>query len=486
MKKVITRTSAARPRAADSGFSRLLRGLFRLKSPSLASKLQLVLSKPQPLTQEPGLVIGYAEDGNPITYTRQQIQSGIQLLGAAGSGKSVLARLLAYQQIQRGGGLLFAEGHSDSLQDLWAFCKLCGREKDLLIVNLWEPRNSHTYSPVLSGSAEEVAERVALVLPVPEGANETGVSYFRESGIAATGTIVQALKEAGLSFNLLDLAVLLTSIEALIDLRRKLQEHTGVRTKTEEYLSTLIVAAQRMGGSAFLRSKFGALAGRLFMLGTGRMAEVLNACSPEVNLQEAVANQKIVYLAMPRYEKVSTQELLARLLSDDLRRAVRMSPGAGRQFMVIADECTVDTQGMECPTVTLRQTALEASDEATKTPKHQVIFKLAMSTDEMAKVLAVDDEQVPVAERITADQVRSLRAGEAYVQRPGGGHVRITVPFAQVDQSLSDEIGQARAIRRTTTGLPSAGFDKETARYLSPSAASKSSATAPQAETANQ
>lgn len=486
MNKVITRTSAARPRAAGSGFSALLRGLFRLKSPSLASKLQLVLSKPQPLTSEPGLVIGYADDGTPIAYTRQQIQSGIQLLGAAGSGKSVLARLLAYQQIQHGGGLLFAEGHCDSLQDLWAFCALCGREKDLLIVNLGEPGNSHTYSPVLSGTAEEIAERVALVLPEPHSVTETRAGYFKESGIAATGTIVQALKDAGLSFNLLDLAVLLTSIEALIDLRRKLQEHTGVRTKTEEYLSTLILAAQRMGGSAFLRSKFGALAGRLFMLGTGRMSEVLNAGSPEVNLQEAVANQKIVYLAMPRCEKVSTQELLARLISDDLRRAVRMAPGSGQQFMVIADECTVDTQGMECPTVTLRQTALEAGDEASKTPKRQVIFKLAVSSDEMAKVLAVDEVEVAAGGRITADQVRSLRAGEAYVQRPGGGHVRITIPFAQVDQALRDDIGQARAIRRPTMGLPSAGFDKETARYLSPSAASQSRATAPQAEAANQ
>lgn len=69
-----------------------------------------------------GFLIGYTTDtGEPVYVDDVHSMRHMLIIGMTGVGKTVLGMLLMYQQILRGGGLLFVDGKldSDNLRTLW-------------------------------------------------------------------------------------------------------------------------------------------------------------------------------------------------------------------------------------------------------------------------------------------------------------------------------------------------------------------------------
>lgn len=101
-----------------------------------------------------GLLLGFTTDtGQPVRVPDEDFMRHGFILGQSGVGKTVLGKLMMFQQIQRGGGLTFIDGkmNADDIQTIYQYCVWAGREQDLLILNPGNPSLSNTYNPILRG-----------------------------------------------------------------------------------------------------------------------------------------------------------------------------------------------------------------------------------------------------------------------------------------------------------------------------------------------
>ena len=152
-------------------------------------------SKP-PKAKEDDLLIGYTTDKMlPFRIPANELMRHGYILGMSGVGKTVVGKLMMYQQIVRGGGLIFVDGKLDSTSynELYAMACLCGRRDDFLIINPGNPEESNTYNPVLYGDPDEVTARIMTLI-----SNSTGDSaFYRSQATQAIGVLIAALQCLG-------------------------------------------------------------------------------------------------------------------------------------------------------------------------------------------------------------------------------------------------------------------------------------------------
>lgn len=181
-----------------------------------------------------GFLIGYSTDtGEPIIVDDENSVRHYFIVGQSGVGKSVAGLLLMFQQIQRGGGLLFIDGKldSDNIKQIWYYCQMAGRPQDFMVINPGDPENSNTYNPILYGDPDEVSSRILSVIPSTQ--NNPGADHYKQEANQGITTLVAALQRAGLAYNMIDLSILLMNANALIELENKLSMTKGAATSEE-------------------------------------------------------------------------------------------------------------------------------------------------------------------------------------------------------------------------------------------------------------
>jgi len=253
-----------------------------------------------------GMLVGYlADTGNPLLIPYEDLMRHGFIVGQSGVGKTVLGRLLMFQQIINGGGLIFIDGklNIEELETIHAYCAWAGRLHDLLVINPGEPDLSNTYNPILYGDPDEVAARVLSLIPSTE--NNPGADHYKQSANQGVATLIAALNRAKLSYNFIDLTILLMSQKALAYLENRVPpspEKTNLKLFLDQYRSV-----SREGVSSIdikrLKETFGGVGGRMFMFGTGKFGRVMNTYTPEVNMYEAIKGNKIVYVMLPTMGK---------------------------------------------------------------------------------------------------------------------------------------------------------------------------------------
>lgn len=299
------------------------------------SALKPLTSAEDPLKAFPGqdgLLIGYSTDrGEPIHIPDEDLMRHSLIVGTTGVGKTVVGSLFFTQQIQRGGGMLFIDGkmNGEDLQKLYEICKYCGRERDLLVINPGNPELSNTYNPILYGDPDEIASR--LLSLIPDTSSSAGADHFKQSANQAITILVAALQKAGLAFNFIDLSVLLMNPKAIDELEVRLLNTAG---DTNEARSLSLFLDQFRAVNPMrpdlgaqvdvkkMKEVFGGIGGRLFTFGTGKFGEVLNTYAPEVNLYEAILQNKIIYCALPTMAKNIAAENFGKMIVGDLRTTV--------------------------------------------------------------------------------------------------------------------------------------------------------------------
>ena len=278
-----------------------------------------------------GLLLGYTTDkGKPIYVDWEHLTRHCFILGQSGVGKTVAGSLMMFQHIQAGGGLLFIDGKIDSgnVEQLYHFAAYCGRAHDLYIINTDDPENSNTYNPLLFGDPDEKAD--ALLQQIPSTESNPGADFYKQEAKVGLTILIRALQTSKMSYNMIDLTVLLSSAEALLDLERKLAQAAPGSDALKEYalfLNKFREPPGKDGGKPTLDIKklagtFGGMAGRLYGFGTGKFGKILNAYDPDVNLYEAIRSNKIIYVALATMGKDATARNFGKLVISDLRTAV--------------------------------------------------------------------------------------------------------------------------------------------------------------------
>jgi hypothetical protein len=319
-----------------------------------------ISSAPSPYEQSregktTGLLIGYSTDqGRPIWVDDEFLKRHLFCVGQSGTGKTVFAMLLLFQQIQRGGGALFIDGKIDAsnIEQIKNFCCWAGRQHDLLIINPDKPDESptNTYNPILHGDPDEVADRLLQLIPSTE--SNPGADHYKQEAKQALNTIIAALQACRLRYNMIDMVVLLINQRAMEELENKLIVTAPEDEATKNF--SLFLDKFRMpewdknnpGGIDMnkLKQSLGGIAGRLYTFGTGNFGQIMNTYDPDVVLYDAIRSNKIVVCGLPTMGKGTTARNFGRLVIGDLRTAIswlQRLPEAERPnppFLALCDE----------------------------------------------------------------------------------------------------------------------------------------------------
>lgn len=282
-------------------------------------------------TEWDGLLFGYTTDtGEPVAVSDGELARHILIVGMTGVGKTVIGMLLMFQQIMRGGGMLFVDGKldADNLRMLWYYCQLAGRPQDLRIINPGDPANSQTYNPILDGDPDEVSSRVLST--IPSTANSAGADHYRQEANQGLSTIVAALQKANLAYNMIDVSILLLSPAALMELENILA-HSETGKDSDElknyrlFLDKFKMADQRTGAATInmnrMRETFGGIGGRLYMFGTGKFGQVMNTYDPDIRMYDSIMSRHVIYAPLPTMGKSEAANNFGKLLIGDLRTA---------------------------------------------------------------------------------------------------------------------------------------------------------------------
>jgi hypothetical protein len=307
------------------------------------------------------LLLGYTtDDGTPVEISDDDLCRHGLIEGQTGMGKSVFGKTLMFQQIQRGGGLLFVDGKldSDNIQDIYEYAVYCGRGKDFLVVNPGQPAKSNTYNPILYGDADEIAARIISLIPSTNAS--AGADYYKQTSNLALVVFISALQEEspetiarwieqakkdntpleylnsnrvkGRAFNFLDLA-LLTMNEGVINNLMQTVVQASPDSMARKNLSIFLeqyAKDQNLDGTITklnidlkrLKEMLGGIGARMQQFGSGNFGQVLNSYSPEVKMYEAIRDNKIVYVALPTMGKDVAAQNLGKMVIADLRTSI--------------------------------------------------------------------------------------------------------------------------------------------------------------------
>jgi hypothetical protein len=273
-----------------------------------------------------GLLLGYTVDGGkPVIIEDDFLSRHGFILGASGVGKTVLGESMMLQQIMRGGGLIFMDGKLayKNLQNLYGFCRWAGRLRDLFVLNPGDPRYSNTYNPILQGDPDEVAARILSLIPSTD--HDPSTDYYKQAANQGLTTLVAALQAAKLKYSFMDLTILLMSPRALAELERITPTGTA-RTQLQLFLEQFRVPDRQSGKLTIdlkkLKDTFGGIGGRMFVFGSGSFGKMMNTYNPELNLLDAITQNKIIYVMLPTMGKNIAASNFAKMLIGDLRTAI--------------------------------------------------------------------------------------------------------------------------------------------------------------------
>lgn len=285
---------------------------------------------PEAASADDGLLLGYTtDDGRALRLPYDGLMRHSLIVGQSGVGKTVAGSLMLFQQIQRGGGLLFVDGKvdADNLKMIYQYAAWCGRAHDVLVINPGDPARSNSYNPALFGDPDEVASRILSTIPSTE--SNAGADFYKQASLQGLITLVGALQRAGLAYHVMDLAILLTNPYALGDLEKRVNAVAAGSFEARNlslFLEQFKVSA-KPGVAATIDMKkvkdiFGGIGGRLFTFGSGNFGKVMNTYDPDVNLFDAVKGNKIIYCALPTMGKAESAKNFGKILLGDLRTAV--------------------------------------------------------------------------------------------------------------------------------------------------------------------
>lgn len=267
-------------------------------------------------------LFGYTVDrGEPFWVHNEELMRHVYIRGQSGVGKTVLAETLIFQQIARGGGLLFVDGKidSDNLEKLWQMAAWAGRENDLEVINPGNPELSNTYNPILFGDPDEVASRIMGLIPSTE--SNAGSDHYKQSGNQAITTIVSALKAAGIAYTFMDLTIMLMSPKAMDNLLKAVPPNSHEANELKVFLSQYRTNDGQINMHK-MKEIFGGLGGRMHQFGSGRFGQITNTYNPEVVLYNSILNNKITYVALPTMAKDIAANNFGKMLVGDLRTAI--------------------------------------------------------------------------------------------------------------------------------------------------------------------
>lgn len=246
------------------------------------------------------------------------------LMARSGSGKTEFLKSMYYQQALRGGGKMIMDGKLDYdfLDALYSLSRACYRESDFRVINIENAEISHTYNPLLRGSALSVASRIGATIETGENAS---AKHFKTMGTNLLASIIGCIQAQKKAFNFLDLFILMTNPSAM-DWLSKNTPPGEARDFFHIQLSSYRNPAAKGGGVNIdlnrLLVQVGGVAGQLYQYSMGDMGKVMGDYSPQVDLLDCIDQGLLLYVMIPRLEISESAQAFARMFFSDLGSSI--------------------------------------------------------------------------------------------------------------------------------------------------------------------
>ncbi len=271
------------------------------------------------LSQE-GLTIGYGE--NVLTFEKQLVSipwnianRHVYIIGATGSGKTVLLRNLAYQAVRAGYGLLYidmkgGQGTMEAFRDIWLACNETGRQDDFVYISPVEaqiPCKTGTWSPLISGDGATVTNKIYETLQV----SSPNAQFYEDVKFDVLQRLIFAAKSTNKIFTFGTLAKALSSRGNLLKfgIYANENEREAIFELAEEWKTNPSQFSKNIKGTAVTLQR----------LSVGLPAKILETTSPTVDFADAVEKRQVLFCLLPTLVARKSMRHIAKLLLAEIK-----------------------------------------------------------------------------------------------------------------------------------------------------------------------
>lgn len=268
------------------------------------------------------------------------------ILGATGSGKTVLLTTLITQFIRNGWPILMLDQKFDPgmFRAAWATACVCGRKDDFRLLSPFAAESSRgvlgelgtcSYNPLLSIDSPIAATSAILKAATKEKA---GDAYWEGVKEDIVDTLVRAFLSSGLPYSFKDIWAALESSAALkVLISKSADKEANVvlrswldRMSDPDPRIQAEQARYTQGAKMFFRS-----------LGTGTLGTLLSAYETNISLKAAYRDNHIVWAVLPSLQIDHTARSIGKLILSELRYLageIQATTETRKPFLVVVDE----------------------------------------------------------------------------------------------------------------------------------------------------
>lgn len=303
-----------------------VRGLILQKRMKADLEKKILHAQPN----EDAIFAGNARDGSRIDIKHVYRRMHTQVIGTTNAGKTESVIIpWAVDDMKRGRGLIIVDGKSDRslLDKLYAYAGRYDRLKDVRILSLCSPEISHTFNPLAGGSPLEITERVFKALTFE---NE----YYKDLQYEALLYALLILEACEVAPSPLRVVELLRSTAQMKALALKSQKKQLIDWATDFLRLSREEREQRTSG----------LISKLQIFTVGSTASVFNHDDSQINLENALAENHIVYCQLPVLKIPTLGKTTGKLILQALQGAIASrhlrNSGSRDFFSVYLDDFT--------------------------------------------------------------------------------------------------------------------------------------------------
>ncbi|MDX2309987.1 type IV secretory system conjugative DNA transfer family protein [Pseudomonas sp. On1] len=280
----------------------------------------------------------------------------VALLAATGTGKTELLLAIIQQQIKKGAGLLLIEAKSDSdfSGSIYGMMEAAGRLDELLIINFEFPEMSHTYNPFFSGG---VRATISTAMKLQANSKEEFWTDIARYSLTAA-VLALKLQPGEPVFHIKDIIAVLSDFDLLLSFIRNIRVsdsiyHSDGVEWLHSYLRFWFDEEKQVWNLRGYKQLLQGLVSKLSAFAHSEYSSIVNTYSPDVDLKEAILQNKVVVLSMSSLADKDGVKLFGKLFISDLARAVgeiqlskakplMMCPAIFDEYPSFMDESQVD------------------------------------------------------------------------------------------------------------------------------------------------
>lgn len=288
-----------------------------------------------------GIVVGYGID--IITSEKKIVRIPFPIanrhtyiLGATGSGKTVLLRNLAYQIVRAGYGLLFfdmkgGKGSEDAMKDLWLACLESGREDDFIYFSPIESYcESATWNPLLEYDATITTNTIFDAL---RSMNEN-TAFYEDIKYDVLLKLITALKSIGKPFKFGDIAQILSD-------QSKVEELGNACNGRERSIVFGLLNDWKANPMQFVKNITGTKVTLQRLSTDALIKKIVETTTPTLSLKEAVEKRKVIFCLLPTLFAKESMRNIAKMMLSNIKTVAGELLNVDKRktkFFIIVDE----------------------------------------------------------------------------------------------------------------------------------------------------